>query len=187
MAATDGRHLIVQTGFDFPWDEDLLLPASPLFRGKDLAGENTVQIGRSGKWLTLQTGPWRFHLALFEDGRFPRTDDVVASLKSSETHVRVSPEDASFLAEAISRLPCPPDDEDRPITIDLGEQAVIRARNGSDPPTELVLSSSTVVGKPVPMVSNRHYLALTTKNQENRAYDHTHPSPQRVAARRQQR
>ena len=32
MAATDGRHLIVQTGFDFPWDEDLLLPASPLFR-----------------------------------------------------------------------------------------------------------------------------------------------------------
>ncbi len=92
------------------------------------------------------------------DHEFPRTDDVIVSLKASEIYIQVSPEDANFLAEASSRLPCPPDDTAQPITIDLGEQAVIRARNGSGPPTELVLSGSTVVGQPVRMASDRNFL-----------------------------
>jgi hypothetical protein len=52
------------------------------------------------------------------------------------------------------------DDDQTPLTVDVGQQVVVRARaEGQDRVTEVVLTGSQVQGRPLRLVSNRGYLA----------------------------
>src|SRR5439155_22935796 len=42
---TDGRNLLVQGGFTLPWAEDLLVPALPVFAGKELPRQGPLAVG----------------------------------------------------------------------------------------------------------------------------------------------
>ena len=53
IVATDGRQLLVQRGFTFPWEDDVLVPSSRLFGCHDLPQGQPVLIGRAGKWAAL--------------------------------------------------------------------------------------------------------------------------------------
>lgn len=44
IAATDGRQLLVQDGFEFPWDDELLIPANRLLTTSTLAGGKAAAI-----------------------------------------------------------------------------------------------------------------------------------------------
>src|SRR5438477_2353715 len=61
VVATDGRQLLVQGGFAFPWAEDLLVPAVPALGAKELA-DGSVTVGRSDGHVLVAVGPWTFAL-----------------------------------------------------------------------------------------------------------------------------
>ena len=48
VAATNGRQVYVQTGFQFPWPDDRLIRGSSLFGCRDLPQDQPVLVGRSG-------------------------------------------------------------------------------------------------------------------------------------------
>jgi len=87
IVSTDGRQLLVQAGFNSPWEDDLLATRSPLFACKDVPPDAPLPVGRTDDWLTLQTGPWTFHLAIDEERRFPKTEDFVRRPETAVTRL----------------------------------------------------------------------------------------------------
>src|SRR5260370_36536586 len=57
VAATDGRQVLVQGGFAFPWEGEVLVRRSPLFACRELPRELPVSIGRTGTHVVLRVGP----------------------------------------------------------------------------------------------------------------------------------
>ena len=57
VAATDGRQLLIQHGFDFPWDDDVLIPARKVFASRELLNNQSAEVGRSDDWVCFRIGP----------------------------------------------------------------------------------------------------------------------------------
>jgi len=159
IAASDGHQIFVQTGFTFPWEDGLLLPASKVFGCPHLPGDESVIIGRTEEWLTIGAGPWTFHFRLNVDGRFPRVDECLPRDASATATLEVADSDAAFLLSNIKRLP-KSDDCSEPVTLDLNGEVVVRAE-GEDkqPVTELALVNSTSAGDAICMNTNRGLFA----------------------------
>jgi len=177
IAATDGRQLLVQRGFTFPWDEDLLIPRTTVFQCKDLPQDQAVQVTKSGSWIGFQVGRWTIWLASDTEGRFPKVEDHIPSLKSSESRMQVSDTDAQFLLKSLRRLPVSSPDT-QPITVDLNGRIAIRAQAESQPhPTELLLTGSKPLGTPVRINTNRRFLnrAMTMGFRELHLFGPTSP------------
>jgi len=159
IIATDGRQLLVQSGFTLPWKEDVLVTATGIFACRELPQEGTVAIGRTDKHVCVRVGPWTFFLGIDADARFPDTRSIIPAATANATICRLTAEDAAFLVKALPRLPGR-DEDNAPLTLDLNGQVAVRAKaDGQCRPTEVVLSRSQVVGPPVCFVSNRLYLA----------------------------
>jgi hypothetical protein len=73
IVATDGRHVLVQSGFTFPWNDQVLIPRRTAFGCKELSSNEPVLIGKSEDWATIQVGPWTFHLRIEKEGRYLAT------------------------------------------------------------------------------------------------------------------
>ena len=58
IVATDGLQLLVQSGFQFPWTEDVLIPASPVFGCREIPQDVSVAIGKTDTHVLLRAGPW---------------------------------------------------------------------------------------------------------------------------------
>jgi hypothetical protein len=162
VVATDGRQLLIQGGFSFPFADEVLVPRVMLFGARGLpAGE--VLVARSADHVLFRVGPWTVALAIAKGGRFPNVDAVVPSPGGNSTCWRLGPGEAKALAQALPRLPGA-DEELAPVTVDLGRTAAVRARaGGQGRPTELVLPASAVEGKAVRFVIDRQYLARALK------------------------
>lgn len=63
--------MLLKTGFDFPWDEDLMIPRRVVFGSGELSGNTKVQVGCPDGWVCFRLGCWSFMFAIHEDGRFP--------------------------------------------------------------------------------------------------------------------
>ena len=91
--ATDGRQLLVQSGFTFPWQEDLLVPASRVLASRELLAGDDVEVGWTDNWAALRRGPWTVFLAVQKESRFPSIDRVfysqsgVAAAEGNPVHV----------------------------------------------------------------------------------------------------
>jgi len=158
LAATDGRQLLMQTGFQFPWDEDLLIPRTTVFGARQLPAGESVQLGKSADYLAIRIGPWTILLKIENEKRFPEVDQHVSRSDDASAQFRLAPADADFLAKT---LPCLPGDElyNQPITVDLNGAVIIRSLATDQPrPTELVLSNSTSSGEPIRTNLNRRFL-----------------------------
>jgi len=156
IVATDGKQLLVQSGFRFPWTDRLLIPASTVFGCKEIATNEGVRLGRSKNHVTLQAGDWTLHFPV-EDGRFPNVDTVLPARISAKTSWKLDPVDAGFLARVLARLPAK--DEDHLLAVDLGEQVCVRVRaDDSGPVTEVVLARSTFTGRQVRFQIDRNLL-----------------------------
>ena len=148
IVATDGRHLLTQSGFPFPWQEDVLVPASTVFGCKEVQGLS-VQLGRTETHVVLGVGPWRFFLPIDRTGRYPHTDEVIPRSSKVASTAVLNPDDITYLVRALPRLPGGNDD-DAPVTIDFGEVVHIRAAaQGQANLTDLALSRSTCTGESV--------------------------------------
>jgi len=159
IAATDGRQVLVQRGFSFPWQGKLLVPRSTVFGYKELRPPRVVTVCANDEWLSLRIGPWLYHLKRGEDLRFPTVSDHFRSADSAVARLQVSSEDAQSVCRSLSRLPGN-DELYRPVTLDMNGQIVIRARGEEQPqPTELLLGESAYSAEPLRISTDRQYLA----------------------------
>jgi hypothetical protein len=158
IAATDGRQLLLQRGFSFPWREDLRVRRSPVFTSRIWPADQPVAIGRSDGHIVLRSGPWTLFLEVQTEGRFPVVDHVLPDPQAITTRLRLDPADAAFLRQALDHLPGG-QELHAPVTVDLNGQIAIRARGGEPgPATELVLARSRYTGDPVRLSTSRDYL-----------------------------
>jgi hypothetical protein len=133
IIGTDGKQLLVQSGFTFAWDDDVLVPASAVAGCRELHGLEPITLGRSADFITLSIGPWTLHLAINKDGRFPNVDTILSGNTGKATVLQLDPGDAQFLLGNLNSLPGATD-ERSPVTVDANGQVSIRAK-GEDQPT----------------------------------------------------
>jgi hypothetical protein len=157
--ATDGHHILIQSGFTFPWEDNLLVPARPLLGCKELDTGEPVQVGLACDWVTLGIGPWLISLKINREARFPKIDDCLPQSESAKSHLTISPTDAEFLRHSLPGLPCN-DPQYEPVTLDLNGRVIVRGQGEKNARTsELLLSNSRFTGDAIRLSSNRRYLA----------------------------
>ncbi len=162
VVATDGRQLLVQGGFVFPWDGDVLVRRSPAFANKALPRDRPVSVGKTDTHVVLRAGPWTVFCEV-QDARFPRVDQVIPDATAAATRLRLDPGDAAFLGQALDRLPGA-DVLNSPATLDLNGRVAVRARGADQAQaTELVLARSGFTGAPVRVNANRAFLARAVR------------------------
>jgi len=159
IAATDGRHLLVQAGFEFLWDDDVLVPSMPVFGNSELQGHPSILVGKQADWVTLIIGPWTFGMKVNQEGRFPKVDDNIRRPDTAMAALNISDGDAKFLSDVLPRLPSP-DSVHNPVTLELNGSIAFRARpEEPGKPTEVVLRQSTWNGSDVRINSDRRFLS----------------------------
>ena len=164
LAATDGRQLLLRTGYHFPWTGDILVPRTKVFASPDLPDDQPVWIGRTDPWATVRLGPWSIHLRIDEQGRFPNVEKVIRAAEEAQGVVRFAPSDARFLSETLPRLPADQDNSYR-VTLDFNGSIAIRAKTPEQSrPTEVVLNASSWSGEqPIRLNANGKQLARALK------------------------
>lgn len=157
--ATDGRHVLTQAGFQFPWVDDVLLPANGILGCRVLDLNQPIEVGWAGDWIGFRIGPWLVMLAMQKEGRFPKIDDVMPKPDAAKSRLELSADDAVFLGDVLPRLPRN-DPQFEPVTLDLNGRVLVRAREeGRSQPIQVELPNSRLDGEPVTLNSNRSYLA----------------------------
>ena len=156
VVATDGRQLLIQGGFPLPWPNDVLVPRVLAFASRPLSGIEEVAIGRTDAHVVVRAGPWTFALGIAADARFPDVECVIP--RRSSTRLTLHPEDTTVLREVLPNLPGDKEDT-APITLDLTNPPVVRAREGNEgPAAEVELPQSIVSGPALRVVIDRRYL-----------------------------
>jgi len=159
IVGTDGHQLLIHSGFAFPWDDDILVPANQVFGCHDLPHDQPVSIGRTNKWLAFRVGLWTILLAINEEGKFPKNlDAIMPRADAAASRCHFAAQDAEFLLKSIMQLPNR-DEPDSGVTIDLNGQVCVRSRDPNHAePTEIALTASKVEGEPVRVATNRYFL-----------------------------
>ncbi len=158
IVSTDGRQLLIQRGFSFPWNDGLLILGSPVFGCKELAQGSSLKVAQSEDWIGFRIGPWTIFLLGESDGRFPEVDDHIRPAEDSVSRLEIGAVDAPFLVKSLRRLPMR-DKTTQSVTVDLNGQVAIRAQSECQAaPTELVLVNSTYRGDAMRINTNRTIL-----------------------------
>src|SRR5262249_4132050 len=97
LIATDGRQLLIRSGFDLPWDGDLLIRGSPIFACKAFNRHLPLQIGETETHVVLRIGPWTIWSEIQNDARFPEVEAAIPDFTALKTRIQLDPEDARFL------------------------------------------------------------------------------------------
>lgn len=163
IAATDGHQMLLQRGFEFPFEEDLLIGCHQVYQSSELLTADHVGVGLQDGWFTVRAGNWIAQIRVETEGRFPRVDDVVPPVKRAIASCRISPEDALVLVNALPKLPGK-DEQNSPVTIDLNGHFSVRARSPYFArPVEIKLAGHQPTGEPLRVASNRRYLERVGK------------------------
>jgi hypothetical protein len=157
VIATDGRQMLIQGGFQFPWDDNVLVPRLPLLDLPSVSRSGPAGLARAGDHLILRVGDWAFWLALDTTGRFPDVEGAIPRERGG-ARLFLNTQDAAFLVTTLSKLPGR-DDEHAPVTIEFATLPAIRARSSQGgPTTEVILTRSDSGGTPLRVATNREYL-----------------------------
>ncbi len=165
MAATDGSHMVLFDGFDFPWkSEAVLVRKSRLFTLKDFVRLNNVSVGFQDKKIVIASGHWRFTATVETDTRFPNVDQVIPDRQRSTNRVQLDPGDRDALSSCLSQLPGSKE-ELQPVILDLnGHVAVVgKSNQGTSCTVCLELDRSLHLGPDLRTGTPRHNLAFAAK------------------------
>jgi hypothetical protein len=163
IEATDGRQVLVQSGYRFGFEEDVLVPASKLLGNADFANSEPIDVGRTEEYVGIGVGCWLILLRIQKDARFPKIDQIVPNPDAAKSRLEFSSVDAGFLKETIPRLPCDDTLHD-PITLDLNGRVLVRSREtAASRPTEVLLGSSKLTGEPIIVNTNRCFVERALK------------------------
>jgi hypothetical protein len=157
VVATDGKQLLIQSGFSLPWAEDRLVPRLPVFEGRELPADQPVRVGLADEHLTLEVGPWLLCVKAEQAQRYPDVSAVIPRVRDVKGRLRIHPEDAPELLQALPHLPGA-GEQHSPITLDAADRVVVRARGKEGPAVEVVLGRSTREGSPMRVSCNRLHL-----------------------------
>ena len=158
IAATDSHHLLLQSGFEFPGSEDLLIPRTTLFSSRELPTDQSVEVGVTANHGVFRVGPWTVWLTLEKQSRYPRVEDIIPTAGSAKTRLSLSQEDRAFLLDVVPRLPSVTDQEDR-VTLNLnGSVALLAQGDPPSPVTQVVLRNSHRIGDEVQLNTDRRFL-----------------------------
>ena len=158
IVATDGHQILIQGGFEFPFTGDVLVKRSLIF-AKALPRDHPISIGKTDTFVVLRAGPWTVFLEIQTEARFPRVDQAIPDATATATRLCLDVGDATFLNQALDRLPGA-DVLHSPATLDLNGRVAVRARGADQTQaTELVLAHSSYTGTPVRINANREFLA----------------------------
>jgi hypothetical protein len=157
VIATDGRQMLIQGGFQLPWEDNVLVPRLPLLDLPGVSLSGPAGLARAGDHLILRVGDWAFWLALDTTGRFPDVEGATPRERGG-ARLFLNPQDAAFLAATLPKLPGR-DDENAPVTIEFATPPAVRARSSQDgPTTEVILARSDTGGASLRVATNREYL-----------------------------
>lgn len=155
IVASDGRHLLVQSGFPLPWPDDALISRLMVWGMKELPPRGPVGVGRTQSHVFVRVGPWTF--ALFADpaARFPSYEAIIPRASSRVSTLRLGPEDVRLL---MAELPALAADREMPVTLELGPDVMVRAQPTGKDPTALKLTGSRWSGPLMRVVIGPCYL-----------------------------
>jgi hypothetical protein len=160
VAGTDGKVALLWRGFDFPFADDVLVPALPVFGARPLARLTDVRVGRTATHLAVAVGSWVVWLPTDAKAKFPDVAAVVPRHAPTTAGI-----DGSDVAELLGALPGLPgsDHELRPVTLDADGVVRVRGRaEGGEQPGEtrqVTLTHSPATGPAVQVVLDRRVLA----------------------------
>lgn len=158
IVGTDGSQMLLETGFDFPWDDDLMIPRRTVLGSGELRRGSNVQVGKTDDWVCFRIGSWSFFFAINKEGRFPDVESCVRDIASAAASVQIDSHDAAFLVKSIKQLPGN-EAYNSPVTVDANGSVFVRSKSEDAPnPVELLLSNSTRTGQPERINTNRQYL-----------------------------
>ncbi|MBP3957842.1 hypothetical protein J8F10_21525 [Gemmata sp. G18] len=159
VVGTDGRAALLWAGFTFPFPDDVLVPAVPVFGSKPLSRVTEVKLGRTATHLVVTAGPWSVWLPTDARAKYPDVAGVIP--RSAPTTVAIDPSDAAALLPVLPGLPGK-DDENRPVTLDADRGVRVRGRTESGPrigdTKEMPLPRSTATGPAVRVALDRRVL-----------------------------
>ncbi len=165
MAATDGSHMVLFDGFDFPWkSEAILVRKSRLFALRDFVRLNDVSVGFQDKAIVIASGPWRFTMPVETDAKFPNVGLVIPDRQRSTNRVQLDPGDRDALSGCLSQLPGNTE-ELQQVILDLnGHVAVVGKFNqGTSCTVCLELDCSLHLGPDLRTGTPRHNLAYAAR------------------------
>jgi hypothetical protein len=163
VIASDAKQLLIQGGFDFPWNDDVLVSRVGLAAVKSLTRFEAVQVGRTEGFVWIRTGPWSIALPIATDGRYPDVHAIIPSRKADTTRLVLDATDADLLVAVLPDLPGS-DDPARPVTVDLNGSIAIRAKAADQAQaTELLLPRSQRSGPALRLVLDRNHLRRARK------------------------
>ncbi len=159
VAATDSHQLLIEGGFQFPWDDNVLIPGGKLFTHREFRTDDTFGIGRADDVVSVRVGAWTAWMSIEKERRFPEIDHAIPNIDAAIGTVSIPQSDGDFLARVVKQLPAN-DEQHSPVTVDLNGSIAVRAVTaGAKIPTELVLTQSSRTGDPVRFCTNRKLLA----------------------------
>jgi hypothetical protein len=157
LVATDGKQLLIQGGFPFPWTDTVLVPRLPVFGNRELTSKGPVTMGRTKEHVVLRVGGWSFALTIDTQGRFPHVETVIPKPSRIASRLTFDAEDAAFLSATLPKLPGR-DAEHGPVTLELSASPAVRACDEGGRVTEVVLARSTASGPAVRLCTDRRLL-----------------------------
>ena len=152
VIGTDSKQLLVWGGFVFPFPNDVLVPAIPVFGSRELTESGSPVIGRTDSEVVVTSGVWSVFLPICE-GKYPDARSILPKTGSC-TEVTFDDAQAAELLRALSLLPGAAA-EDRPVTLDLAESLTIRARDESTGAVQELKLAAAVTGPAVAVAVNR--------------------------------
>ncbi len=160
IVGTDGKAALLWAGFTFPFADDVLVPAVPVFGSRPLSRITEVKIGRTATHLVVTAGPWSVWLPTDVRAKYPDVAGVIP--RYAPTTVTIDPAGAAALLPVLPGLPGG-DHELRPVTLDAGGVVRVRGRTESGEQVgetrEMPLPQSTATGPAVRVVLDRRVLA----------------------------
>lgn len=155
VIGTDSKTALIASRFSFPFSDDVLVPAVPVFGCREWGPVSDVRLGRVEGYLVVGVDAWALWLPIDSIGRYP---DVASVMPRSvnPTVVGIDEGDAQALQDRLRDEPTNPDDP-AAVTLDLDGTTVVRAK-GSGCVVEVQLSRSPVAGPPTRCVLVREQL-----------------------------
>ena len=74
IAASDSYQAFVQTGFQFPWSDEVLVISSTALASPDFLHAQHVEIGRKDAWLFIRLEQQTLTLRIEKERLFPHLD-----------------------------------------------------------------------------------------------------------------
>jgi len=158
ILATTGTQLLVQEGFEFPWDNDVICPTAKILACKALTEiDSEVLLGYvDSGWVYFSVGEVSLWLRAIE-GRFPKVDQLIVPTENM-AYLEIHPTDATFLLEKLTTLPGKKE-ENSPVHMILNDMVQVRAYDTSQKSgVTLELTLSTFTGESVNFAMNRLFL-----------------------------